>query len=105
MKYRDRIDIIADMLNVAIDSARKTKLMYQANLSYNVMQKYLGEITKASLVMYQSNTQSFALTPKGQEFLDYYREYSRMLSFAEKQKKRVAARRKVLETLCKEDAE
>ncbi len=105
MKYRDRLDIIADILNVAIDSAKKTRLMYQANLSYNVMQKYLGELTKASLVIYESNTQLFALTPKGQEFLDYYREYSRMLNFAEKQAKKVAARRKVLETLCREESE
>jgi predicted transcriptional regulator len=100
MKYRDRIDIIADILNVAIDSAKKTRLMYQANLSYNVMQKYLSEITKASLVTYQTETHSFALTSKGREFLDYYRDYSRMLNLAEKQVKRVAARRKVLESLC-----
>ncbi|MGQ9461394.1 MAG: winged helix-turn-helix domain-containing protein, partial [Candidatus Bathyarchaeaceae archaeon] len=35
-KYRGRLDIVADILSVVNnnDGARKTRIMYQANLSY-----------------------------------------------------------------------
>lgn len=43
MGYRSRYEIIADMLNVVSGRAKKTKIMYQANLSYKLLQKYLAE--------------------------------------------------------------
>ncbi len=39
---RSNIEIIADMLRVGKDGAGKTKIMYNANLSYTQIQKYLG---------------------------------------------------------------
>ena len=42
--YRGKLDIIADILRVVSGNAKKTQIMYQANLSYRVLQKYLAEI-------------------------------------------------------------
>ena len=39
---RSNIEIIADMLKVGENGAGKTKIMYNANLSYSQIQKYLG---------------------------------------------------------------
>ena len=97
--YRDRFDIIADVLNVAGRNARKTQIMYQANLSFSVMQKYLAEIAAASLVTYEAETQRFVLTAKGQAFLAAYKAYSKTSQNAEKRLNDLAAKRKVLETL------
>ncbi len=98
--YRDKFDIIADVLNVACKNARKTQIMYQANLSFSVMQKYLSEIAKASLVRYEVESQSFLLTPKGREFLEAYKAYSKTFQYAEKRLNEVAAKKKILENLC-----
>lgn len=42
-KYRHKLEIIRDMLSVALRKTRKTKIMYQTNLSYSLMEKYLRD--------------------------------------------------------------
>jgi len=41
-RRRSNIEIIADMLKVGDNGAGKTRIMYNANLSYSQIQKYLG---------------------------------------------------------------
>ena len=41
-RRRSDIEIIADMLKIGENGAGKTKIMYNANLSYRQIQKYLG---------------------------------------------------------------
>jgi predicted transcriptional regulator len=41
-RRRSNIEIIAEMLKVGENGAGKTKIMYNANLSYSQIQKYLG---------------------------------------------------------------
>jgi predicted transcriptional regulator len=74
---RGKLDIIADILIVASRSSRKTQIMYQANLSFPVLQKYLAELSGASLICFQQGTQCYDLTAKGRQFLEAYREYSK----------------------------
>jgi predicted transcriptional regulator len=100
VSYREHFDIIADILNVAGRNPKKTQIMYQANLSYSILQRYLQEIVAASLVSFESQSQSYALTPKGQEFLYAYKEYSKTRQHVEKRLDQAAAKRKVLEQLC-----
>ena len=98
--YRDRLDIIAAVLSVAGRNARKTQIMYQANLSFSVLQKYLAVIAEAALVSFEPETQRFFLTPKGKEFLDAYKAYSRTSQSAEKRLNEATVKRKVLENMC-----
>jgi predicted transcriptional regulator len=100
VNYRDRLDIIADILNVASREAKKTQIMYQANLSYKVLQRYLNEITEASLVEFQNLKQCYQLTFKGHEYLDAYKDYSRCSKSMEKRLNEFSTKRKVLESLC-----
>ena len=44
-RRRSNIEIIAEMLRVGENGAGKTKIMYNANLSYSQIQKYLGYLT------------------------------------------------------------
>jgi predicted transcriptional regulator len=74
--------------------------MYQANLSYKVLQRYLAEIIEASLVTFVSPGEHYALTPKGQEFLETYKEYSRTNKSLEKRLNDICTKRKILEGLC-----
>jgi predicted transcriptional regulator len=100
VNYRDRLDIIADILNVASKEAKKTQIMYQANLSYKVLQRYLNEIVTASLIRFEDEKQCYMLTEKGHEYLDAYKEYSRFSKTMEKRLNDFSTKRKVLENLC-----
>jgi predicted transcriptional regulator len=98
--YRDRLDIIADILNVVSREAKKTQIMYQANLSYKVLQRYLTEIVDASLVSFEDTNQLYLLTGKGHEYLDAYKEYTRCSKSMEKWLNEFSLRRQTLENLC-----
>ena len=74
-KYRSRLQIIADILSVVRGGARKTRVMYQANLSYKLLSRYLGEVLEAGLVRF-GNDDCYELTQNGKEFLDRFNEYS-----------------------------
>ena len=100
VNYRDRLDIIADILNVASREAKKTQIMYQANLSYKVLQRYLSEIVTASLIRFEDNKQCYLLTGKGHEYLDAYKEYARYSKTMEKRLNDFSVKRKILENLC-----
>ena len=98
--YRGRLDIIADILNVASKSARKTQIMYQANLSYKVLQRYLAEIANANLISFEDEKQRYSLTEKGRVFLETYEKYTKTNRYVEKRLDDVATKKRVLEGLC-----
>ncbi len=75
--YRERIEIMAEILRVASESAKKTRIMYQSNLSYKVLQKYLSEAIEAGLLKFVSETQSYITTEKGQKFLETFTSFAR----------------------------
>lgn len=101
--YRGRFEIIADILQAASRDAKKTQIMYQANLSYRVLQRYLSEIIGASLIKFENGNQCYMLTSKGQEYLDAYREYSRTNKTIEKRLNDFSTKKKILENLCSKE--
>jgi predicted transcriptional regulator len=99
--YRSRFDIIADILHVVKgDGAKKTQIMYGANLSYKVLTRYLAEVLEACLVRFERNKRCYVLTSKGREFLEHYREYSRRNKHVAEQLQTMNAKKRVLEELC-----
>ncbi len=98
--YRGKLDIIADILVAASRDAKKTQIMYQANLSYKVLMRYLEETIGASLIRFEHGRQCYMLTSKGQEYLDAYREYSRTNKTIEKRLNDFSTKKKILEDLC-----
>jgi len=49
-RRRSNIEIIAEMLKVGESGAGKTKIMYNANLSYTQIQKYLGFLVSQGFI-------------------------------------------------------
>jgi predicted transcriptional regulator len=98
--YRDRLDIIADILQVASRNAKKTQIMYQANLSYKVLQRYLKIVTSASLIDFESVECCYVLTSKGREFLKSYKDYAETNKSVEKHLNEINNKKKTLEELC-----
>jgi len=99
--YRNRFDIIADILKVVRgNGAKKTQIMYGANLSYSVLTRYLNVVLNACLIRFESGKRCYVLTDRGKMFLERYREYSMRSRHLRRQLKNVHAERKVLEELC-----
>ena len=65
------MDICADILSVAQSGARKTQIVYQANLNFKIVKRYLERLTKGGML--DSNESRFYTTDKGVDFLDNYR--------------------------------
>lgn len=98
-KYRDRLQIIADILVIAGKRARKTQIMYQANLSYRLLCRYLGEVLEAGFVSFE-NKDCYVLTSKGKEFLDRHEEYSKRCKSLAQYLNHVNIERTNLEKMC-----
>lgn len=98
--YRQRIDIIADILEVVSLDAKKTQIMFQANLSYKALNKYLSIILEASLIIFEEEQRCYKLTNKGHAFLNAYRNYHKIKVNAEKRLSHVVRTKKVLDSLC-----
>lgn len=105
MGYRRKLDIIADVLSVASGGAKKTQIMYRANLSYKLLTKYLVEVRRAYLVSFERGRRCYVLTSKGRQFLDLYKEYSRWSRYVEKRLSDANGKKKALENLCSQRSE
>jgi len=97
-KYRGKLQIIADILSVARGGAKKTHVMYQANLSFTLLKRYLTEVLDGGLVIVDDEDR-YRLTRRGQNFLDRFGEYSRRCGELEEQLNHVNDEKTGLEDL------
>lgn len=105
LKHRDKLDIIADILSVASRNGKKTQIMYQANLSYKVMMKYLDKIVAAALLQFEHEQQCYVITEKGKKFLVAYNEYVKSSKGVEKRLNNIRKKKHRLEGLCVQSKE
>jgi len=73
-KYRYSLEIVKDMLLTATVKVKKTRIMYQANLSYRLMEKYLNSLIDSGLLNYDEGS-FYLITGKGKDFLQMYDDY------------------------------
>ncbi len=97
--YRDRLQIIADILYIVNDKAKKTRIMYQANLSYRLLCRYLDEVLDAGLAR-SGDDDCYVLTAKGKQFLIKHEKYSQRCKSLEEQSNHVNNEKAVLEKMC-----
>ena len=98
-RYRDRLQIIASILTIVRSGAKKTRIMYQANLSYKLLCRYLDEVLDADLVCFEKG-ECYVLTAKGKEFLDRHEEYSKRRKSLERHLNHVNGEKVALENMC-----
>jgi len=97
-QYRSRLQIIADILAVVRNGARKTKIMYQANLSYRLLNQYLDYAIETDLISVSFEDEGYYIaTKKGFEFLEKYNKYSQRSKQLEEQLQDVANEKAILE--------
>jgi predicted transcriptional regulator len=73
-KNRGSLDIVRDILCIASVKVRKTRIMYQANMSYPQLEKYLRKLLNGGLVECDGDS-CYLITQKGREFLQTYANY------------------------------
>lgn len=80
-KRRDRLYIIAEILEIAREGTLKTQVMYRANLSFTQLNDYLGFMLKISLLnkVSENGKDIYRATMKGMDFLQRYREIVELL--------------------------
>ncbi len=78
-RYRNRIDIIAELLDAASSPTTKTKMMYKALLSYEQLKEYLVMLTENDLIIYDKNSGRFSTTNKGYEFIKRYEDLTKLI--------------------------
>jgi predicted transcriptional regulator len=79
MKYRSRTEITAMILDTANMETTKTKIMYNAYLSYNQLKEYISILIENNLLEYLEGARAFRTTEKGLNFLKMYREMTKLL--------------------------
>jgi predicted transcriptional regulator len=102
-KYRGRLQIIADILSVVRNGAKKTHVMYQANLSYTLLSRYLTEVLESGLVSCD-NEDRYNLTRRGKNFLDIFNEYSKRCGQIEQQLNHVNNEKTALENMVNDNS-
>jgi len=69
MKYRSRTDIVAQILESANGGVSKTKIMYNAYLSYAQLKEYLSVLLENGLIEHIASNNTYRTTEKGIKFL------------------------------------
>ncbi|BBD72184.1 hypothetical protein HS1genome_0573 [Sulfodiicoccus acidiphilus] len=70
---RDKYEIVYDILQVCKGGAKKTKLMYGANLSFELQKRYTELLIKKGLLMKQD--EMYYITKKGSDILQVLQRY------------------------------
>jgi predicted transcriptional regulator len=98
VKYRRRFEIIADILKAAENGAKKTRIMYVANLSHGLLEKYLMETINVGFIRFNSN--GYEVTEKGRLFLERYTQFSSKYSKLQRELDNLRFEMEVLERMC-----
>ena len=72
MKRRTKFDIIIAILDVVSGGANKTKIVYKANLNFNLATKYLDFLIERGLV--RTDSSRYEITDEGKVFLEKAKE-------------------------------
>ena len=80
-RNRTRLEIMASILTIASEGVRKTRIMYQANLSFRQLQEYLEYLTQRDLINKKiENTDNYyQTTERGFQFLKSYQQLRQQL--------------------------
>lgn len=72
IRRRSRTDIAVDILRVANNGAKKTHIVYEVNLNFNIAKKYLEILNERELIRHENGV--FITTDKGKVFQEMAKE-------------------------------
>ncbi len=80
-KRRDKLGIIAEIIEIARNGTLKTQIMYRANLSFAQLNEYIDYMLKTRLLekLGVNGKEVYAATEKGLDFFQKHAELAVML--------------------------
>jgi predicted transcriptional regulator len=80
-KRRDKLNIIAQILEIARESTLKTQIMYKANLSFAQLNEYINFMQDIGLLakVMENRRETYKTTEKGLNFLQRHGEITELL--------------------------
>jgi len=80
-KRRDRLYIMAEILEIALEGALKTQIMYKANLSFAQLNEYLRLLVGLKMLELTGNSEKniYKTTAKGTHYLESYKKIHELL--------------------------
>jgi predicted transcriptional regulator len=70
---RSSVDVIADILYIARSGARKTRIVYGANINFKLLNNYLKRLERGGLITVDPEDNTMVkTTEKGMEYLRRY---------------------------------
>ena len=70
---RNNLEIVAEILKIAKKGAKKTRIVYGANMNFKMLDEYLEKLTKAGLIANSENNGGLIkTTEKGIEYLQQF---------------------------------
>lgn len=71
---RSNLEIVAEILRTAKKGAKKTRIVYGANLNFKMLNEYLAKLEAAGLIRRSENNGGLIeTTDKGKEYLEWFR--------------------------------
>lgn len=71
---RNNLDICVDILHVARKGAKKTHIVYKANLNFKIVKKYINRLIKTGMLSSANDSSLYVTTGQGIKFLVKYNE-------------------------------
>ena len=88
MRYRDRNEIIAQILESANGNRiRLTKIMYDAYLSHGLTKEYVRLLIEKGLMEYLDGERTFKTTDKGMNFLRIHNKVQGLVPLTKSQRR------------------
>ncbi len=69
IKRRSKAQIVSDILEICMDGANKTKIVYNANLNFKMLDSYLDVLTKRGL-LHIAASREYITTEEGIRLLE-----------------------------------
>jgi predicted transcriptional regulator len=79
--YRDRLEIIADILEIAKKGQMKTRILYDGNLRFSQLNEYLAFMLEMGFLEVNMDNEKriYRTTNRGLKYLESYEEISSLL--------------------------
>jgi predicted transcriptional regulator len=75
---RNSLDIHSDILNISEHGAKKTQIVYKANLNFNIAKKHIDALMERGFV--EKNDRLYFTTERGKNFVEHYRQLKSLVT-------------------------
>ncbi|UCH38401.1 MAG: transcriptional regulator [Candidatus Bathyarchaeota archaeon] len=73
------MEISVDILRVALDGAKKSHIVYKANLNFQIVNGFLNTLKTSGLLIGPSEDRIYQTTPKGVDFIEHFNDLETFL--------------------------